>query len=508
MTLLAFLIFTVVGLFLYFIFPKKAKWTVLLLLSIACAILLTAYWAIFVLIVTIIAYFTGKILNNIWKRYENEKVSLEKSEAKELKKKYKKKQKNVMWSSLIMLFLILALLKYFNLPLGTLNNLFEDYYFLDIALPILGISYYTLIAISYIVDIYRGKYEYERNFFKLLLFIGYFPSLIEGPFNRYDKLNDQLYKETNPTLSDMEQGLILIVFGLFKKLVIADRIYIYTEISFNQLNTYNGWVIFLGMVLYVIQLYADFSGFIDIARGASKMFGIDIDKNFDKPFMSRSVSEFWRRWHISLGEWLKDYIFYPIAMSKPIMNLSKKIDKKAPKFLQKLLASLIPLFFVWLACGIWHGVGIKYIVYGMFYYVVILLELLFEPLRHKIVKKDNIAIKIFDIIKTFLIIVIGMSLFHAANLGHFVRLWTHIFSSGSINIYGRIMVESEFKLMIILAVALVIIDIIRELRPNFTYQSINGWVRMLIVVALIILIVVFGCYGNNYAAVDPEYAVF
>ena len=402
-SLLSFLIFLIVGLLTYFIMPKKMKWIVLLVLSIAMTFMLTAYWIIFVFAIVTICYVSGLFIQKINDEYKIKKEGLEKEERKALKAKYNKKCRIITLISVLLIVSFLVVLKYLHLPLGSLNNFFDKYYFLKIYFAILGISYYSLIGISYLIDIQRGKYEAQKNYFKLYLFIGFFPTMIEGPFSRYDELSPQLFKQTNPNYSDVAEGLHLIVWGLFKKIFIADRAYIFVGNLLGDWGTYKSYYNLIGLVLYVFELYADFSGYIDIARGVSRVFGIKLTKNFDSPLMSKSVSEFWRRWHISLGAWLKDYIFYPIALSAPVRKISSKVHGKISPAIEKVIINVIPLFFVWLICGIWHGAGIKFIVYGMYFYVIIILEMLFETLKLKIFKKDNWFVSVLVIIKTFII---------------------------------------------------------------------------------------------------------
>ncbi len=212
--LLVYGAFLALGIPLYLVFPKRYKWTVLLALSIAGIIALTSYWAIFVFVLIAITYITTRLMDKNIKKFKEIKDTLSKDDKKAYKKKYKKNNKIIVLTGVIIAALVLALLKYFNLPLGTLNNLFEKYSF-GIWFPILGISYYTLIAISYMVDCYNEKYEVEHNIFKVALFISFLPSMLEGPFNRYNEMNTQLYKEDNPSYDSVVNGILTIAFGIF-----------------------------------------------------------------------------------------------------------------------------------------------------------------------------------------------------------------------------------------------------------------------------------------------------
>jgi len=509
-SLLAFLLFAVVGLLLYFISPKRFKWVSLVIVSIAGAFILTAYWIIFIFVIVTMAYISGRLIDRNNNKYDEEKALLEKEEKKKLKKKYNKKNKIIVFSFVGVILLTLALLKYFNLPLGTLNNWFDKYYFLDILFPILGISYYALIAISYVVDVYRGKAIAQHNYLKLYLFIGYFPSLVEGPFSRYDELSPQLYKDTNPEYQDIVEGFHLIVWGAFKKIFIADRAYMFVETVYGDWGTFNGYIGLLSIVIYVFELYADFSGYIDIARGVSRLFGIKLTKNFDSPLMSRTVGEFWRRWHISLGSWLRDYIFYPIALTRPMMKLSKKLHGNVKEWMEKIIINAIPLFFVWLCCGIWHGAGIKFVIYGMYFFIVIILEMLLEPLNKMVFKKDNWFLHLLSIIRTFIFVTIGLALFKAPSFHFFWCFLKHIPSTnklghfigiGTLNIY-------DFRLLVFGIIIIILVDIIHYFRPQLKLSNFNIVIRYIILIIMILVIVFFGAYGPDYSDVAPMYALY
>ena len=405
--------------------------------------------------------------------------------------------------------IVLALLKYFHLPIGRLNSFFNNYHFIGIAFPILGISYYTLMTISYMVDIYRGKYNPETNPLKIATYIAFFPLQIEGPIERYDNLNSQLFKEENPHFEDIEDGVAYIAFGLFKKIVIADRLNIFVSAVFSDsMKNYNSITILAGMVFYAIQLYCDFSGFIDIAVGASRIFGIKLTKNFDSPFKSKSVEEFWRRWHISLGAWFKDYIFYPIALSKPVISISKKIHGCVPEVLEKVFVNAIPLFVVWLACGIWHGAGWKFVVYGMYYYVLIMIGMVLAPLGNKIFKKDNIFKSVLLAIKTFALVVIGLTLFRSDNLEQFGQIIKYLFKNITLGRDFGLMPYHDWIISLVSIAVLSLYGIIIVLKDKLPIQKVFNVTRIAIVALLLFATFAYGAYGENYSAVDPMYAIY
>ena len=221
---------------------------------------------------------------------------------------------------------------------------FLPYTNLSILAP-LGISYYTLQIISYLVDVYKGKYEPETNFFNFTLFIMYIPHLFIGPISRYDDMKKNLLAKRKITANNIFDGLLRICWGLIKKFVIAGRTAIFISTISGNIE-YSGGYALLAMIIYSINLYADFSGGIDIVLGVSKMFGIDLVENFDAPYFSQSIKEFWRRWHISLSSWLKDYVYIPLGGNRK-GTLRKNIN----------------LLITFTVSGLWHGVN--YIVWGI-----------------------------------------------------------------------------------------------------------------------------------------------
>lgn len=217
----------------------------------------------------------------------------------------------------------------------------------------LGISYYTMQVISYLVDVYKGKYEAEKNFFYFALYIFYIPHIFIGPIVRYDEMKEQILKEKKIKLNNLSEGGLRIIWGLFKKLVISGRTAIIIQTISSNLEVYNGAFALLAMLLYSIELYADFSGGIDIVLGVSKIVDIDLKENFDSPYLSENIKEFWRRWHISLSSWLRDYIYIPLGGSR-CSNFRKSIN----------------VLITFLVSGLWHGAN--YILWGFIHGIFVL----------------------------------------------------------------------------------------------------------------------------------------
>ena len=293
-------------------------------------------------------------------------------------------------------------------------------------------------------------------------------------------------------------------------MVIADRCAIYVNSSFN-LNTF-GWPIFVSMILYTIQLYAEFSGCINIVEGVSKMFGINLPNNFERPFFSKDIQEFWRRWHMTLGSWLKEYVFYPISLSKFNLTIQKFCKKHLNSYWNKFIAAALPLLFVWLVNGIWHGASYKYVIYGMYYYILMMIGLLTKKFTDKLLLKlkiNKVLLYLFRVFRTILIVIVGMTLFRASSVNEFFAILGNIFTKGgSVLNYG--LFKIDFIILIICNLVILLIGILEEkhiidIKKGFTNNVI---LRSVIYAIIISTIVILGIYGEGYDASDFIYGAF
>lgn len=374
-----FLCFFVILLILYYTVLRRYQW--LCLLGFSLLFYLFSGWKsiIFIFISSLTVYFGAR---NI-------------SSAEKLKSK-----KGWMLVVLLLNLGILAFFKYINPHIE------------GISVP-LGLSFYTFIAIGYLLDVYYEKYQPERNYGRFLLFITYFPQLIQGPINRYGKIQKDLYGQHNWDWQRAKQAIYIILFGLMKKYAIANML---TEligiILDDHIKDVPGSVIVFGIFLYSIQQYADFSGGIDIVIGLSELLGIHMMENFKRPYFATSLDDFWRRWHISLGAWMKDYVFYPIALSKGMRKFTTWTKKKFGKFWARTLPGVIANIIVFLLVGIWHGSELHYVYWGFYNGLVIGISMLLAPVFTKWKQVLHIDDKkqwyrIFCIIRTFVIVNIG-----------------------------------------------------------------------------------------------------
>lgn len=389
-----------------------------------------------------------------------------------------------------------------------------------IALP-LGISFYTLQAISYVVDVYRGKYPVCHNLGTVALFLAFFPQLTEGPIGRFEHLAPQLRAGTIAVDEKRAYGIQLILWGCIKKLVVADRLEPLVSALFDQPTRYSGIMIALAALLYTLQLYADFSGVIDIARGSAELVGVSLEANFRQPFFSRSVNEFWRRWHMTLGGWLRDYVFYPVSLSRQSRWLATWARTHLTGRATQLLPATLALAAVWLATGIWHGAAWKYVAYGLYYFGLVMIGMLLEPAIARFFSWSGInragkGTRAVALLRTFCMVVLGMMLFRAASLRDFATMFYSFLSSSGLDqlTSGELLkhgVDSyDLLIVALVALAMLIIDIAHEhdiaLRPLLLGKSrARRWATGL---ALFVMVVVFGAYGALYTPVPSIYAHF
>ena len=279
------------------------------------------------------------------------------------------------WTLRAIVFVCIALLLFYRL---------HDYLFVSntpVIVPV-GISFFLLALIGYYMDIYWERYAPEKNYFKLLLFLSFFPSLIQGPINRYNKLRAELFKIHTFSWSQVRNGIQRFIWGLFKKLILVDRLALITQDIFGNLQEFSGFVIILGVICYAIQLYADFTGYMEMILGVGETFGVLLPENFKRPFFSESVADFWRRWHITLGTWFKDYVMYGFIMSPSGRKIGKAIKKKNRRW-GKLVPSLIGTMLVWGLTGLWHEVSGRYLLWGIYYGIIMCISLCMEDFWEK-----------------------------------------------------------------------------------------------------------------------------
>jgi D-alanyl-lipoteichoic acid acyltransferase DltB (MBOAT superfamily) len=515
---ISFFVFLFLAVFIYYIVPKKFQWLVLLIASLVFYIFSGYKIAIFLVITTISTYYTGIIIGknneNTKKFISKNKGIIPRTKLKKFKNNQQNKNKKIILLVIALNIGILFVLKYGNFIILNTNSLLSNLVNfqlpgLNLILP-LGISFYTFQSIGYIVDVYRGKYEPDKNFFKFALFLLYFPQIVQGPIGRYDHLSFQLYKEHNFEYKKLCMGLQLILWGMMKKLILVERVSDLVNEIFNNYFDYSGEMVLIGSLIYCIQAYADFSGGIDIAKGVSEIFGIELAINFNQPYFAKSVDEFWRRWHMTLGSWMRDYVFYPLSLSKFLNKLGKKSQVKFGNYIGKKLPSILAMFVVFLLVGMWHGADWKYIFYGLWNGIFIVSTLLLSPFYNKILKlfkisNENKLFIVFQMIRTFIIIGLGRYFSRGNSLLDVFSMFKITFTKfnfSTINMFSNFDISIKEYIVIILMVLIIfIVDILHEknikIRKNINNKSI--FIRWLIYYGAIIFILIFGVYGPQYS---------
>ena len=377
----------------------------------------------------------------------------------------------------------------------------------------LGFSYYTLSLIGYLADVYWRKEKAEKNYFKLLLFTIYFPKILEGPISKYRFFSSQLLDDHKFDYGQICFGLQRMIWGYFKKIIIADRLALFVNEVFGNPFEHFGSDFLIAAILGAVQLYCDFSGCMDIGLGISECFGIRLEENFNRPFSSRTVAEFWRRWHITLGIWFKDYVYMPISASPKIIELTKQIRKRFGKRTGKIFSTTIPLLIVWILTGLWHGSGFNYLLWGLYWGALIILSLVFDPEIKKLTKyfkiNTNTAFFIlFQKTRTFILFVISRFITLPKTLDVTWYAFKQIFTNFA---PGRIIDGNLLNLGIDGPRFMVVFLAIAFLGCISHYQGkgiqIRKWVavkplpiRWLIYYGIIIAVLLFGAYGPGYTA--------
>ncbi len=317
---------------------------------------------------------------------------------------------------------VLFVFKYLNFTIENLNRLCHGAIpQTHITLPI-GISFFTFQAMSYVFDVAFGRGKVQKNPLNVALYIALFPQLIAGPIVRYETVAEEIDTRTE-SLTDFVKGIRRFTVGLAKKMILSNSIALLADqaFSYGDISGLSAAMAWLGALAYAFQIYFDFGGYSDMAIGLGLMFGFHFDENFNYPYISRTVSEFWQRWHISLSSWFRDYLFYPV--SRKAVPLGKKVKQRWGKTAGRLTPSVIALAVVWLSTGIWHGASWNYIFWGIYYGVLLIGALVFQSTSKKWVKRLNIRTDSpwfigFQILRTMVLVLLGYVLFRSGSLSY------------------------------------------------------------------------------------------
>lgn len=528
-----FFFFLAFVIFAYYIVPKRFQWFVLLVSSYAFYLYSGIENVFFIVATTLFTYCAGLLMQSM--RNKNQKKidalgeELTVDKKRELKKEVAKKIHTVQVITVLINLGTLACLKYLNLFIGSANDLFTLFRwdasipFVNLIVP-LGLSYYTFNSIGYLIDIGRGKYAAERHIGKFALFVSFFPSVVQGPLNRFADVGVQLKEPHKLEYDNLKNGALLILWGLFKKLVIADRVSAIAATVFSVgFTEYTGSHILFGVIAYSFQIYGDFSGGTDITRGTAQMMGINLPMNFERPFFSTSLADFWRRWHMSLGAWMREYVFYPVMLCRPVSSLSKKMRKKYGTYAGKLVPSVAAPMVVFFLIGIWHGITSQYIVNGLYNALLISGSVAMIPVYKKLVEKlhintENFSYKLFQIFRTTVLLFISRIIvkapsFHDAGLmikALFTTVDFDFLFGFNGEIYKMGVSQKEMSLVIFSVLILLVVGVLQEngMKIRETLAKQNIIFRWVLVLAFIAFILIFGIYGPDYDSSSFIYGNF
>lgn len=411
---------------------------------------------------------------------------------------YKNKSKFLVFVVLLINFGMLSIVK------------FTDFTKFSLVIP-LGISFYIFQSTSYVIDLYRKKYEPQKNIFKYALFVSFFPQIVQGPISRYDEISPMLYNDEANSF-DFSHGLLLILYGYFKKLVIADRAAVLVGNVFSNSDYYSGLFVFVAIIFYSVQIYCDFSGGIDIARGVAYLFGIRLTENFKRPFLSTSIGDFWRRWHTTLGSWMRDYVFYPLSFTKLFAYINKKSRKVMGRRAGKFLTLTISTYVVYLIIGIWHGAGLNFIAFGFYNGTIISLSLIFERTFNKWKKtlhitKDNKVYHAFQVIRTALLVFLGRYFTRSENLHQALHLLKKTFVDMTFRYTDFGLTNKDLIVILFAVIVVMFISAFQEKEVNITEKILNKSAAFqgLFILVSVVVILYFGVFDKGYTAVDFIY---
>lgn len=523
-TSLSFILFTFGLLIVYYLLPMSKRWIALLVASIAFYLIGGPASIIYISVTAISVY----LATNAMKRLSDErkaflkanKTVLSKEEKNNYKNANKKKRKTILVCTLVLNFGFLIVFKYSHFLITQVNTLLsvlhcgQIYNSFSWIIP-LGISYYTLQATGYAVDVYWEKVVPERNPLKVMLFVSFFPQITQGPISEYEVIHNELFAEHQFTYENFSRGFQRMLWGYFKKMVIADVLSPYVTTILGGYKTYSGITCLIGAVLYMLQMYADFSGYMDIMCGYCEMLGIHLTENFDRPFFSKSVSEFWRRWHITLGAWLRKYIYYTVAVSKWNQRITNKIQKISgdKSWVSSYVPITIALVCVWSFIGLWHDASWVYLKWGLWNAVFIIssvwMQTKYDKWREKMhISSQNRLFRTFQVARTFTIITVlevvaAVEVLHGSGAEYFYRVLTDHSVPNTLNqllpTNGSDSNTTRISLMLAifgLVLMLVFSLIQRKRRIRDCFNNVPVLVRIPVMVVVVLIIALFGVQAS------------
>lgn len=444
---------------------------------------------------------------------------LEPAARKTVKRSFTALQKSIVTAGVVGLLGLLIWLKYLPFLVSSLNSVLARLPLgWQLTAPTLvqpvGLSFFTLMAMSYLFDVRRGTAPPAAHYWQVLLYLSFWPHVVEGPFDRWTQISPALLDPPRPDYRAFTFGVQRILWGMMKKLIIADRANMYVKAVFDDWTKYSGAAVAVGTLLYTLQLYAEFSGCMDMVLGAAECFGVPLAENFRQPFFSRSISEFWRRWHMTLGAWLREYLFQPVIVSKPMLRFGKWCHGRFGAALGRTLPVWAGLLLTWLAIGLWHGAGWLYVVYGLYYFALQWLGEVAEPGLLRLFPalpqwRTQRWYRLWQILRTFVLVNFGMLLFRANG----TRAALDMLASLARPYGGSLLIKLDVQDLWVLAVGalvLLAVDLLHErgvnIRETLARQPLP--LRWAAYCGGMLAVMIFGAYGDNYDPAAFIYAQF
>ncbi len=521
-----FLLFLAICVLLYYVLPGRMQWMLLLAASYVFYFFAGRFYPVFIFVTAGVTYGAARLIEEGRERqgrYLREHTG--EFASREAKRAYRmrgeKRRRRILLAGMLGMLLLLGVFKYADFVVENVNHVLDaagsgrTIGYPGLVLP-MGISFYVFQSIGYLLDVYWEKTEAQKNFLKYMLFISFFPQLVQGPISRYADLSQTLYGVHSFDKKKISFGMQRILWGYFKKLVVADTILTAVETLVSD-DYYSGAWVLIVMAFYGIELYADFTGGIDITIGIAQMFGIELQENFIRPYFSKNITEYWRRWHISMGTWFRDYVFYPLSISPGLGRLSgwcrRHLAKGAAKRVPVYAATLV----TWLATGIWHGASWNFVVWGVLNGVVILISGELKPLYEKFHKQfprlgGTWGFRAFQIMRTFLLMS-ALRLFDCyGDVGLTLRMFFGMFREFHISV----LTAEEFVYLgpgaaacgIVAAGVLLMLAVSMAGRNGSVRERLAGQpyvLRFGAWTALLFAVLLFGSYGVGY---DPAQFIY
>ena len=489
-----FLIFFPAVALFYYVLPHKARRVWLLVASYFFYMSWNPKYALFLAVSTIITYLSGLLIGRPGSP-ENEG-------------KRNRQRKYWVALSVILNLAILVFVKYFDFAIYSVNRIFQYIGVrtlspsFDVILPV-GISFFTFQSLTYTIDVYRGESAVEKNPVRYALFVSFFPLLISGPIERSKNLLPQISEKHSFDYSSAKNGLIRMAWGYFQKAVIADRIAVIVNQVFDNYQQYSGFYIVIAAVLFAIQLYCDFSAYSDLAIGAAQIMGFRVKENFRQPYFAKSIREFWRRWHISLSSWFRDYLYIPLGGGR---------CSRLKKYRNIMITFLIS--------GLWHGASWNFVVWGGLHGVFQIIGDRLGDFKNRVygklkVKSEPFSFRLGQAIVTFILVDFAWIFFRATGISAAFGTVKNMFSSfnpwiifdGSLYELG--LDHKEFLIAGAAILILFIVDRIRSRRDILKgLSSQNAVFRWAVYLILVSSILMFGVYGNDYVQTQFIYFQF